>query len=203
MIRSLLLVLCCLLITAGGAVGGSNPDAKVAVHVLPFDCHRACARNFPVLENPCDIIATIKNCGDIDFFPVFFDLVEYQGVEYGVEWPGSYSCAYTICSYTHIGEIVWPGDGTSQCWQGCMSGPMVIPGWGWITVDEPGEVCIVPHPQSGGILVGGCGPGCPELDTLTTTYCAGVCAVDGEHPCKPGGQPIAATTWNSIKYIFR
>jgi hypothetical protein len=201
--RLLLLVLYCVLIAAGSAFAGANTDAKVAVHVLPYDCHRACSRNFPVLEDECDIIATIKDCGDIDFFPVFFDLVEYQGVEYGVEWPGSYSCVFTVCCYTHIGEIVWPGDGTSQCWQSCMAGPIAIPGWGWITVDAPGEVCVVPHPLSGGIIVADCDPRWPQLDQVTTTYCAGVCQADGQHPCKAAGQPIAATTWGSIKHMFR
>jgi hypothetical protein len=201
--RIVVLILCCVLLAAGSALAGANAGAKVAVHVMPFDCHRSCNRNFPVIENECDIVATLKDCGDIDFFPVFFDLVEYQGLEYGVEWPGSYSCAYTMCSYTHLGEIVWPGDWTAQCWQGCMTGPMAIPGWGWITVDAPGEVCIVPSSPSGAILVGDCGPGCPQLDTLTTTYCAGVCAVDGKHPCKPGGQAVAAATWSSIKYMFK
>jgi hypothetical protein len=192
--------LCIILLLTGSVLGGYNPHAKVAVHVLPHQPDRACRRNLPVIEDLCEINATYDGCGDIDVFPVFYELVRYQGLEYGLEWPGSYSCVYTICADSHLLEIVWPGDGTSQIWLDCLTNPIVIPGWGWITTDVPGHVSVVPHPAGGHIIVGDCRS---HLDTVETTFSAGVCGEIGRGPCYPAGQAVAATTWGNIKGMFR
>ena len=120
---------------------GANVDLKVGVHVLPHSDLRTCSREFPVITCPSADISTTCPDGDVDFFPVFFDMVEYQCLEYGVSWPGTYSCAFTSCSYLQIGDIVWPAgtvdpelrlDGISHSWQVCTYGTTVIPGFGWI-----------------------------------------------------------------------
>jgi hypothetical protein len=200
MIRYSALLLCIVLVTVSSVIAGQNPNSKVAVHVLPHEPDRACRRNFPAIENLCDINATYEGCGNIDVFPVFYDLVQYQGLEYGLEWPGSYSCVYTVCSDSHLWDIVWPGDGTSQIWGECRTGAVAIAGWGWITTDVPGLVRVVGHPASGHIIVGGCNT---KLDTVAVTYAAGVCGAAGEGPCGPGEQAVAAATWGGIKGIFR
>ena len=188
------------------AMGGINQYAKVAVHVVPYDCNRACTRNFPEFSNCGDINFTYSGCGDIDFFPVFFDLVEYRGLEYGAEWPGASSCVFTTCSYSHIGDIVWPGDGISQVWMDCRTQRTGVPGWGWITVDVPGQVCIVPHPVTGEITVADCHhtADLDHLDYPASTFCGGVCGASGDDPCGgPPEQATVATTWGSIKGIFK
>ncbi len=200
MIKTLVIVTCVMFCMTAEVFAGSNADAKVAVHVLPYDCQRACNRKFPEIAGACDIQTTHEGCGDIDFFPVFYNLTGYRGFEYGVVWPGGYSCVYTVCSYTHIGDIMWSGDGTAQCWADCRQDPVVIPGWGWITVDGPGQVCVVPNPMSGEIVIGDCDI---QLDTVRTSFCAGVCGATGDDPCKFVDQATVPTTWGSIKGIFR
>jgi uncharacterized repeat protein (TIGR01451 family) len=166
---------------------GANQNAKVAVHVLPHDGGRTCAQGMPEILGCADISTTLAGCGDIDFFPVFFEVAEYQGVEYGMTWPGSYSCAFTSCSDLTIGDIVRPGDGTSHAWTGCQPGPIAIPGWGWTTVQDSGEVRLTPHPTTGEITIGDCAG---ILDDIEHVSCAGVCGTYGDDPCGSGYNPL-------------
>lgn len=191
---------------ATSVTGGINESAKVAVHLVPYDCNRACSRNFPEFTDCSDINTTYCGCGNIDFFPVFFDLVEYRGLEYAVEWPGLCSCVFSTCSYCQIGEIVWPGDGISQVWLDCRQHGVAVPGWGWITVDVPGQVCVVPHPMTGNITIAGCElpAETDDLDFPTAAFCGGVCGARGQNPCGgPPEQATVATTWGSIKRVFK
>jgi hypothetical protein len=66
-------------------------------------------------------------------------------------------------------------------------------------------VCIVSHPVTDEITVGGCvhWPHMGDLDNLTSIFCAGVCGADGDNICGPMEQAVAATTWGSIKGMFR
>jgi hypothetical protein len=185
------------LLISGSAFAGANPDAKVAVHVEPH-ASRTCVKSFPVITGCADIITTEAG-PEVDAFPVFFDLVEYQGFDYGLAWPGSYSCSFTSCSDLAIGTIVWPGDGISHAWYSCQPGPVGICGWGWIY--GSGLVTVVEHPTAGLINVGDCSgqldvPGCP--------YAAGIDGYIGDDPCvpcDPTGQE--QETWGSIKSLFR
>jgi uncharacterized repeat protein (TIGR01451 family) len=140
--------------------------------------------DFPDIRNCQDFVTTHEGCDDVDFFPVFYDLVEFRGLEYSAHWPGSYSCAFTSCSDLKIGDIIWPGDGLSHAWYSCQLGPVAIPGWGWLSVNEPGLICVGAHPATGSITVGDCDA---LLDNLGTTLCAGVCGAEGTDPC--GGAP--------------
>ena len=152
------------LITVTGVLGGINEDGKVAVHVLAYDSNRACHRKFPEIYGCYDIVTTYAECGNIDFFPVFFNLVEYQGIEYAVEWPGTYSCVFGDCSDGHLGGIRWSGDWITQIWTVCQTGGVAIPGWGWITVGDLGMVCVVPVEATGAISIADCSGGsdCPS-----------------------------------------
>ena len=169
------------------AYAGSNLDAKAAIHVLAHDASRSCSKNFPEIEWCEDIVTTFDGCGDVDIFPVFFDLAEYQGIEYGIVWPGSETCAFTSCSDLHIGGIVNPGDGISHAWYTCHTDPIVVPGWGWLPATEYGMICLADHPTAGGINLGDCSG---ELDEVITVFCAGVCGQEGDSPCEVVYQPM-------------
>ncbi|MFH1314379.1 MAG: hypothetical protein ABIJ00_14275 [Candidatus Eisenbacteria bacterium] len=170
------------LILALPGSAGQNPTVKTAVHVLPHDAGRTCSGNFPEIPGCGHIVTTYAGCDEIDIFPVFFDLVEYQGIEYGIVWPGYESCSFTSCSDLKIGDIVNPGDGISHAWSTCQMGPVVVMGWGWIGGFSHGSVCIIAHPGAGGINVGDCTGG---LDEAAAVYCAGVCGETGDMPCDP------------------
>jgi hypothetical protein len=80
--KVLVLTVALTLILSACAWAGANPDAKVAVHVIPHGS-RSCTKGFPVITNCAEIITTEPG-PDVDAFPVFFDLVEYQGLDYGL-----------------------------------------------------------------------------------------------------------------------
>jgi hypothetical protein len=129
---------------------------------------------------------------------VFFDLVEYQGVEYGMCWPEwTYSAAWTQCADLVIGGIVWPGDGISQTWTECQNEAIVITGWAWLYADGPGLVTVCVHPTAGVIQVLDCAEG---LDEPVGNFPAGVFGAEGEDPCQP--VMIQPTTWGAIKGMF-
>jgi uncharacterized repeat protein (TIGR01451 family) len=168
-----------LILLAGSVLAGNNPDAKVAVHVVPHDYSRTCTVNFPEFDSPCHTRPIYVGCDGVDVFPVFFDLVEYQGFEYSLTWPGSESCVFTSCSDLHIGNITASGEGISQVWFGCRHG-LGMPGFGWIEPSEPARVCVTPHPIGGAISILDCAEG---LDQPWCVFCAGVCGEPGDDPC--------------------
>lgn len=164
----------------GLVIGSENPGAKIAVHVLPHEAGRTCNSGMPDLVLCTDINTTYEGCGDMDVFPVFYDVNEYLGVEYALEWPGSESCAFTSCSDLMIGGITWPGDGISQVWFGCRPGPTAIPGWGWIYTIEPGLVSVAPHPYTEEVQMLDC---LEAVDQPVYRASAGVCGFPGDDPC--------------------
>jgi uncharacterized repeat protein (TIGR01451 family) len=195
MIRCSVTVVCLVVMLSPAAYAGMNPDVKAAVHVLPHNAGRSCAKGFPILTGCEDIIDTYPGCDDVDFFPVFFDMVEYQGVEYGIVWPGYGSCSFTSCSDLTIGDIVNPGDGISHAWASCQVGAVAVMGWGWLSGSEPGSVCIVAHPTMGGINVGDCTHG---LDHAVAAYCAGLCGEEGDLYCGPILDPLVLSKTDGL-----
>jgi hypothetical protein len=169
-----------------------NPAVKATVHVEARSSTRRCAGGLPALVACADIETTVES-GAVDVFPVFVDLNEYLGLEYGLMWPGQYSCAFTSCSDLTIGTIRYPGDGVSHAWQTCQLGSVGVAGWAWIYEAAPAEICLVDHPQGYAISVRDCSPN-GHLDHPEHLFCAGIAGAEGENPC---GYPTKAepTTW--------
>jgi uncharacterized repeat protein (TIGR01451 family) len=175
------------------AFAGANAGVgKVAVHVIPH-ASRTCAKNFPSIT-ACEQIITSEDTMDVDAFPVFFDLVEYQGFDYGMTFPGPYSCAFTSCSDLAIGTITWPGDGISHAWYVCQPSGIALPGWGWIY--GTGQVEIVAHPTAGGPIVGDCDT---QLDELVGNFYAGIGGEAGEDPCV-APDPVCVVTPTTLDF---
>jgi hypothetical protein len=167
---------------------------KVATHVRPHNPKAGC--NYGTLQTCADIVTTDPNY-TIDAFPVFFDLVEFLGCEYGMCWPPwSYSAAFTSCSDLVIGAITWSGDGASHTWTTCQ-GSLCVPSYIWLYADGPGMICPCPHPVSGVITVLNCAE---HLDEPICIFCAGVYGAIGDDPCEP--TRTRATSWGSIKAMF-
>ncbi len=184
------------LVLAGLAFAGNNPLAKVAVHVKAHSAKQGCT-GLPAITG-CEDISTTYAEFNFDAFPVFFDLAEYQGLEYGVCWPDwTYSATWTQCADLVIGEIIWPGDGVSQAWTQCHAEGIAITGWAWLYADGPGLVSVCEHPVTGEIQIVDCAEG---VDEPVKTYQAGVLGAEGEDPCAP--VMIQPTTWGAIKGMF-
>jgi uncharacterized repeat protein (TIGR01451 family) len=175
---------------------------KVAVHVEAHDDRRTCSSNMPVLETCADIKYTSEaQVYSVDAFPVFFDLVEYQGVEYALSWCDSGTCydaVFTSCSDFSIGDIEHSGDGIAQAWTSCHPGPCAVPGWAWIYADGPTTICVVGHPETWSVHLLDCAS---RMGNPEGSYCAGICGDLGDDPCATTDQ--RPTTWGDIKAIFK
>jgi hypothetical protein len=194
--KAILLASIMILIVSGASFAGINAEAKGWVHVLDH-ASRTCAKGFPADIDSCgDIIYTLAG-QDADCFPVFWNMTEYQGFDFSLAWPGTYTCAYTSCSDLAIGTIINPGDGVSHAWYVCQNSSASIPGWGWIY--DTGLVCLTDHPTAGGVIVGDCST---LLDTLpSSSYgCAGIGGTAGQNPCENSTNP---TSWGDIKGLFK
>ena len=190
------------LVAASPCIGGINECAKVAVHVWPHHAGRTCD-SLPPFTCCVDFNFTYEGY-EFDAFPVFFDLTEYRGVEYGVAWPVSFGRAlFTSCSDLTIGGIEYPGDGVSHAWFECQTSYVAVPGYLWLTADEAGYVRVVSHP------VGSAGPGiyvlnCSDgLSEPLFNFRAGVCGAIGEDPCMPTDPDATEPgTWGGVKSLF-
>jgi len=193
-------VICLLLTMLAGslAVAGNNSNVAVSVHVTAHASKRSCSSGLPSIDR-CDDVKTTESSADVDCFPVFYELSEYLGCQYGLTWPGTYTCTFTSCSDLVIGEIVNPGDGIAHTWTSCQSGRTAIPGWFRIYEPAGGKVCVVPDPDAGDIYVLDCAEG---LDApFETPACAGIAGRPGDDPC--GDQPPTQEgTWGEIKTMF-
>jgi hypothetical protein len=187
------------LLGGSAALAGSNAAVRATVHVLPHSSQRTCTQGFPDV-GWCNDLKTTEASADVDWFPVFYDLTEYMGVEYGATWPGAYTCSFTICSDLCIGDIIEPGDGISHVWFSCETGGAVIPGWGHIYEPNGGRICLIPHPISGEISVLDCDQ---ELDgPAVIPSCAGIGGQQGDDPCGTDSPPVSEETWGRIKTMF-
>jgi hypothetical protein len=203
-----------MLVVAFAAVtaAGPNVSVKVAVHVLAHDEMRTCLKLFPVITGCADIVTTYTGCGDIDIFPVYYDLVEYGAVQYGLTWPSEWgTCAFHSCSdniiyhfdlYGDPGAFD-PGDAVGQTWIGCYSGPVLVPAWGTLSATTAGLICMIGHidldpfePQ-----IRNCG--FQEVDVPVSNVCAGACGAFGCDPCYGGPSATEERAWGSIKELFR
>jgi hypothetical protein len=122
-----------------------------------------------------------------------------MGVEYGLHWTPGTAGLFTSCSDFTIGNISSPGDGISQTWSSCRPGPVCIPGWIWLDVDDPTRICVVGHRISDLMTVLNCDG---QLGDLVYSACAGVFGGEGDDPCDTPCK-TQPTTWGGIKSIFR
>jgi hypothetical protein len=184
------------LILSAVAFAGNNPAPKVAIHVRAHNAKLAC--NYGTITGCADIIATEPGFS-ADCFPVFYDLVEFLGCEYGLCWPAwTYSAAFTSCSDLVIGVVDWPGTGASHTWTSCQAG-VAVPSFVWLYADAPGMICPCPNPETGLISVLDCAEG---LDSPCGIFCAGVYGMVGDDPCDGGASATETSTWGGIKGMF-
>jgi hypothetical protein len=160
--------------------GEHNYEAKIAVHVMAYDPHVNCDEGRPVIASCEDIRSTYAGA-HVLAFPVFFDLAEYQGVEFGMTWPGwEGSADWHSCSDLSIGEIRLPGDGVSQVWLECHLEPVVVPGWLSLYADGPGLISPCDHPMTREVKILNCRE---AVDEVRMGYRAGVNGAQGDDPC--------------------
>lgn len=187
------------LILSTVAFAGSNPSGKMALHVKNYNDRQNCVTNMPVITGCADIVTTYAGA-DFHVFPVFYDLAEFKGCEYGLTWPvWTYSADFTSCSDLTIDGILNPGDGISHAWIACQTATVCVPGYARLTAETPAMVCPVPYPPTGLISILDCTQG---LDSPCAVFCAGVYGLTGDDPCAGGASATEGSTWGGIKAIF-
>jgi hypothetical protein len=150
------------------------------VHVIAYDPHVNCDEGLPVIEDCADIQSTFAGDNFLAF-PVFFDLNEYQGVEFALSWPDwGESASWQSCSDLSIGEITSPGDGVSLVWHDCHLENTVVTGWIWLYADGPGLIEPCGHPHTGQIQILNCWE---QVDESWAWYRAGVNGTEGDDAC--------------------
>jgi hypothetical protein len=189
------LFLVCALSTA--LLAANNPNAKMALHLRPHSAKAGC--DYGTIEDCEDIVYELED-GSFDAFPVFFDLIEFLGCEYGLEWPETWSSAsFTNCSDFVIGGVVNPGDGAAHTWTSCQPSGVCVPAFVWIVAYGPGQICPTDNPLTGFPKVLDCAQGADSL--FTYGACAGLYGAEGDDPCELN--PITPTTWGEIKSLFK
>jgi hypothetical protein len=202
-VRGLIVPACVVLIpiVAAPALAGSNLNYKAAIHIASHQSW-TCDTNWPVIEDCSGIQTTYQGCSDFDVFPVFFDMVEVQRIEYAINWPADWGdCAYTSCAGDNtIGNIVSPGDGIAHEWTQCFQTQVLIPGYASFAGPvSPGIVVLATHPTTGFLGATDCDG---ARDLLIGLAASGVCGIPGEDACDCGCA-VEVRSWGGIKGLFR
>jgi hypothetical protein len=194
--RILAIALALTLVLSAVVVAGQNPNVKAVVHVEMHGTKRACA-TLPVFTGCAEFVTTYATYA-FDAMPIFFDLYGITGAEYSLTWPGASSAAWTSCADFAIGGITFSGDPVSQTWTLCQIQYAVVCGWAWIFAGGPGQICMIPHRDSGFLGVTDC-----EFitDVPVGVFCAGTLGEQGDDPCEPTA--VEPTTWGGIKSMFK
>ena len=156
----------------------------MAIHVKAHPT--SCTANYPSFTHCSQIVPTYDGGGDVDVLPVFFELREYLGLEFGLDWPWAWgSISWVRCKGDiAVGEMAFPGDGTAMVWTSCQSSWSVVPGFGWLTTSGSGVVSAVPNPATGAYGVIDCTEDEPVYDyPLGQPYNAGIGGAAGDDPC--------------------
>ena len=190
-------LLICLAALAVAAPALANPDNKMAVHVARHTSVNC--SGLPVVRTCADIKHTYDGCGDIDVFPVVYDIYGITSIQVGLTWPDSWgSCAFTPCGFDlTIGGMAFPGDHFTGAWSECHYISSHIVGVGWLASSSGGIICPVPDPL--GVL------GVTDCEFIqhqaSAIFCAGACGASGDDPC--GGGVSEEKTWGAIKSMYR
>ena len=210
--RHTLIIAFCLacLVPAVCLAWGSNRLFMGAIHVRAHNDAAGCDYTVPHGEIlTCQDIVTTEPAQSIDAFPVFYDVVEYRALEYGLTWPSFTSSAvFTSCADLTIGEIRNPGDSVSHAWIECQNGNICVPGFIWLYADSPGKVCFAPHHLSGYVQFLDCSL---ERDLVSWTACAGIYGAAGDAPCpdtttsgvEDHPEVREPSTWGEVKSLFQ
>ena len=120
----------------------------------------SCTKAYPTFAS-CEAISTTwANTGDFCAMPVFFDLVEYVAVGFGIDWPADWGTgSWVRCKGDlAVGGITNPGEGTGITWTACQNTWSVAPGYIWLAASGAGMVELVADPATGDLGVVDCAP---------------------------------------------
>jgi hypothetical protein len=170
-------------LVAAPARSGQNPNAKVAVHIEAHNPERTCA-DLPVIEYCSDIVWTYDGCGDVDIFPVVYNIYGCRAFQYRLVWPSEWGTGVSShCGDLAIGDIRRSGDGMIVAWQECQLTPSCIPGWVSLTATTPGTIRVEPGDTGLGyweIILVDC---LFQEDEPWLYFSGGACGAEGESPC--------------------
>jgi hypothetical protein len=209
--RTATIVVMLVLLLTTVCMGGAWKPVKMALHVTTH-ISRTCTKNAPTVTSRDDLVRTwTVGGGDMDVFFYIFQYGRFQGTDFALMWPAEWgSAVFTPCSDLAIGSIIFPGDGISLAWQQCVNvevkGPFVNCGWLWLgDPTSSGQIRIWDHPQHYDmhLYVGGCADSAETSNSLVQPDSVFYAAVDSIPYSGPPIYAVEATTWGSIKAVFK
>jgi hypothetical protein len=185
------------------ASAGGNPQCRAAIHIKAHPT--SCTEGYPSFPSCVAINTTYWGTGDVDIMPVFYDLVAFTSVEFGIEFWNypSTSIAWTRCQGdAAVGTITHSGDGTVITWNTCQTVYSVAPGYGWMTIVGPEFICPTYNPVTHHLGMVDCSPSPgPYFDYTMVAPCGGLGGTWGDDPCY--ADAVQPTTWGAIKALLK
>lgn len=183
MSRSAVLFTVLSLILCQAAMGGTNHNAKIALHARYHSVKLHCG-NLPAIAQCSDIVHTFGDCTyNVAVYVVVYDYVgTLRGVEYGLTWPAGWGTATTThCGDAAVGDIVSPGDGMAITWNTCTSGGDYWPvAFTRLSPTGAGDVDLICNPATSFIGI----TDCDSVEyAAVAVYGAGLCGNAGDDPC--------------------
>ena len=195
-----LMVALLVLAVAMSCVAGTNPNAKMGVHIMTHSAKMSCS-SLPTLVSRDDLVRQWDSTSgtSLDAIIYLWGYTEFQGAEFAMLWPEEWgTAAFTPCGDLVIGGISTPSDsGISMTWLACIDTPGFHGvGYAWIYGTSPGDIGIRGHSEHDEVKVLDCSEGTDIPDTVFWG------AVD-QTPIE--GPPVSTvpTTWGKIKGLFR
>jgi hypothetical protein len=197
--KELVAVFLAVLLAAGAAYGGANPEAKLAL-----DCHtrvpgRHCT---PTYGSEDEFQQYLGATGYYDVIVVLYDFNEVKGLEFGLDYSEVedwYFTGFVSCADFLIGGVDQGGmTSVTQTWQDCIEledlGPgQTALGVGWLMLyGGAGPVRIGPS-DLGGFQVLDCHCQLDPIVGMRQGYLGGY-----EPPVS-----VEATTWGGVKGLYR
>ena len=188
---------------------GANPMVQLAIDAQARNAKRACATS---LYGACsEIVSEYHGIGYTDVVIVVYRYVAITAVEYGVSYPGAYLTAFVSCSDFIVGGVDLGGYmSCAQSWTAAQYAADPDPGTsgiavGWMQLYTYGPMRVDFIPSDQGNLQVLDAALAPDLVHTTHAGFLGSEAPGGEDldPCTPGPTATEASTWGSVKSLYR
>ena len=189
---------------------GANPMVQLAIDAQARNAKRACVTS---LYGACsEIVSEYHGIGYTDVIIVVYRYNVITAVEYGLTFPGAYMTAFVNCADFIVGGVDLGGYmSCAQSWIVAQYAANPDPGTsgiavGWMQLYTygPMRVDIVPSFDQQNLQVLDAQLAADVIHTVHAGF-LGSEAPGGEdlEPCTPGPTAAEASTWGSVKSLYR
>ncbi len=213
---------------SSGWAAGTQPDAKIMLHVLPITDLIPGAQVCAGIE-PYECTENVKSfrteaglsTGDAPYFYVFVIVTDYvnalgvNGLQFGVTYNAALNAgvdvdSWSSCAGGQVADPGWPGSGKGirLFWDpaGCRHAGTTVAGYFLVEAHTAGTMAVVPWPTSGTLQVVDCDLAVTDLPS-SAGGAVGFGGVSGSDPCFTAGSlankvPTRLSTWGRMKLMY-